>query len=179
MKDSLEFLKYPIGKFVMPKTNTKSQRSAWINAIKVLPLSLRNEIATWSAEQFNTPYREGGWTVKQLIHHIADSHMNSIIRFKLGLTEDNPTIKPYDQDKWVDLADVKELDASVSLGIIDGVHLRLVCLLNNMTDADFKKTIFHPEMKKSLSLGNLLALYGWHSAHHLAHITELKKRNNW
>ena len=171
----MEILKYPIGQFNLPETIDKSKRNEWIKSIERLPESLKTAAEGWSDEQFNTPYREGSWTVKQLIHHIADSHMNSLIRFKWGLTEDSPTIKTYDQSAWANLQDVRILDAKVSLDLISALHLRFVALLKNMSLEDFSRTIFHPEMKKHISLEQLLALYGWHSEHHLAQILQLKK----
>ena len=172
----LESLKYPVGRFKSPESINPADRTEWIQALKTLPNDIKTVINSWNEDQINTAYRPEGWTVSQLIHHIADSHINSIVRFKLGLTEDNPTIKPYAQAKWAELSDVKQLSHEISLSILDGVHKRFVCLLENMTDEDYERTIFHPEMNVTMSLHALLAMYGWHSKHHLAHITELAKR---
>lgn len=177
--DDLEKLKFPIGRFSVPESITADQRQQWINSIKKLPNELLAMTETWNVGQWKTPYRPGGWTAQQLVHHIADSHMNSLIRFKLGLTEDNPTIKTYDQDAWAQMSDVASLPASVSLKIIDGVHKRFVNILENMSDKDFQKNIFHPEMKKNISLEKMLALYGWHSDHHYMHLKNLKKVSGW
>ncbi len=171
--------RYPIGPFVAPEEISKQDRDNWIQSISRLPAALKEAVHSWNDEQLNTPYREGGWTVKSLLHHIADSHMNSIIRFKLGLTENNPRIKTYDQDGWSELYDSKQIDPSVSLSLLEAIHTRFVCLLKNMTDEEFRRTIFHPEMNKSISLEKMLALYGWHSEHHLAQILELKKEKKW
>ncbi|MBT8232379.1 MAG: putative metal-dependent hydrolase [Saprospiraceae bacterium] len=177
--DNLESLKYPIGRLKVPEKVTPEDRSNWIAAIERLPSSLEALTGHWNVGQWHTPYRPGGWTAHQLVHHIADSHMNSLLRFKLGLTEDNPTIKPYDQDAWVKMKDVSNLPASVSLQIIDGIHKRFVNVLNNMSDNDFKRTIFHPEMNKTLDLNFMLALYGWHSDHHYMHLKNLSKSEGW
>lgn len=175
----MESLKYPIGKFVSPGNISLEDRQKWINSIGSLPERLKNAVNSWDEEKFNTPYRPGGWTVRQLIHHLADSHMNSIIRFKLGLSEENPKIKTYKQDAWANQYDVSGLPASVSLELLDALHQRFTHLLQHMSDDDYQKTIYHPEMNKSISLEKLLALYAWHSEHHLAHILNLKKEKAW
>lgn len=175
----MEILKYPIGKFEVPHEITGEEIEDWIKTLEVFPSKLKDCINAWSKEQLDTPYREGGWTVRQLIHHISDSHMNAMIRFKLGLTENNPKIKTYDQDGWSKLTDYSELDASVSIDLIEGVHTRLCSVLRGLKDNDLKRTIFHPEMNKSLSLEKILALYAWHSRHHLAQIEQLKKAKAW
>lgn len=175
----LEKLKYPIGRFSIPNTITVDQRKQWIEAIKKLPHELVAMTQTWNVGQWKTPYRPDGWTAQQLVHHIADSHMNSLLRFKIGLTEDTPTIKTYDQDAWVKLKDVESLPAAVSLNIISGIHQRFVMVLENMSDEDFKRKVFHPEMNKNISLEEMLALYGWHSDHHYMHLKNLKKASGW
>ncbi len=131
------------------------------------------------AAQLDTAYREGGWTVKQVVHHVADSHMNSLIRFKLGLTEDNPTIKPYDENEWVKLADTQNLPVNVSLTLLHALHIRLHELLKNMSRTDLDRTLFHPEHKKEFTLWEFLGLYAWHGRHHTAHITSLRERMGW
>jgi len=175
----MEILKYPIGKFEAPKNITAQQLEDWIKTLEDFPAALTACVNGWTVEQLDTPYREGGWTVRQLIHHIGDSHINAMIRFKLGLTENNPKIKAYDQDAWSELSDYRALDASVSLSLIELVHIRLCSVLRGLEEADLKRTIFHPEMNKSLSLEKLLALYAWHSRHHLAQIIQLKKAKAW
>jgi uncharacterized damage-inducible protein DinB len=130
--------------------------------------------------QLQTPYRDGGWTVHQLVHHVADSHMNAYIRFKLGYTEDNPTIKPYEEALWAETADVKNLPINVSLTILHAVHQRWDVFLKSLTEEDLKqKTVFHPEHKKQITLWHLLGMYAWHSRHHTAHITNLRERMGW
>lgn len=177
--EQLEFLKYPLGRFKSPDKITSDDRRQWIKSIETLPASLKRLTESWNNNQWNTPYRPGGWTARQLIFHISDSHMNSLLRFKLGLTEDCPTIKPYDQDAWVNMSDVSQLSPHVSLELIDGIHQRFSNVLNNMSNDDFHRDIFHPELNKKMSLEKMLALYGWHSEHHLAHLKNLSKTQGW
>ena len=171
--------RYPIGPFVAPNEVNDNDIQEWIETIEKLPGQLSAAVNGWTEEQLSTPYREGGWTVKQLIHHVSDSHMNSLMRFKLGLTENNPTIKTYDQDGWSGLPDYENLPVEVSLSLLKSIHLKMVSLFRNMNNEDFQRTIFHPEMNKSISLAKLLALYNWHSRHHLAHIIKLKESKSW
>ena len=172
-----EDLSYPIGKF-KPIEVTAELREQFIQTISELPKQLRDACSGLSEEQLETQYRPEGWTVKQVVHHVADSHANSLIRFKLALTEDTPQIKPYMEDKWAELADSKHAPAELSLNQIDSIHARWVLVLNAMSSDDFDRNLFHPEHGK-VSLNYMLSLYAWHCQHHLAHITELKKRNNW
>lgn len=168
-------LRFPIGKFDIANFSSRSEN---VETIAELPLNLRTAVDGLSDEQLDTPYRPDGWTLRQTVHHIADSHMNSIIRFKLALTEDEaPTIRPYYEDRWAELADSK-LPIEVSLGIIDGVHARWAELLRNMSDADFAKEFIHPETG-NWTLERALALYAWHSKHHTAHITGTRERKGW
>lgn len=170
--------RYPIGKY-QPQPFSEQQKQEWINDIRFLPLALENAILNLDAAQLDTPYREGGWTVKQLVHHVADSHINAYCRFKLGLTEDNPTIKPYEENLWAQLKDTQNLPVNVSLTLLHAVHIRWVEVLVNMSDEDFNRTVFHPEHKKEMSLWFLLGMYAWHSKHHTAHVTSLRERMNW
>ena len=170
--------RYPIGKYE-PQPFSEKQKKEWLNDIKFLPLSLENAILDLDAAQFDTPYREGGWTVQQLVHHVADSHLNAYCRFKLGLTEDNPTIRPYDQEKWANLKDSQNIPINVSITLLHALHTRWHEILVNMTDADFDRTVFHPEAKKQLTLWYLLGMYAWHSKHHTAHITALREKMKW
>jgi uncharacterized damage-inducible protein DinB len=172
-----EDLRFPVGDFEQIEV-TKDLRNQFINTIAELPANLRAAVEGLSEEQLETPYRPEGWTIKQVIHHVADSHSQSFSRFKLGLTENCPTIKPYAEDLWAELADSKHAPVDSSLAIIEGVHARWTLLLNSMTDADFAKKLNHPE-RGEYDLDYFLSLYDWHSRHHLAHITELKKRNQW
>ena len=170
-------LRYPVGKFMDPTHITESDRREFIRNIADMPAKLRAAVAGLNQQQLATPYRPGGWTVRQVVHHLADSHMNAYCRVKLALTEQNPTIKPYDEAKWADLADSK-LAAEVSLPIIDAVHQRWIALLGAMQPPDFARTFVHPE-RGAMTLDGLLALYSWHSRHHVGHITALRQRNGW
>ena len=174
----MEELKYPVGKFTLDKGVTPGKRAAWISELAGLPVALRRAVQGFSKEQLDTPYREGGWSARQLVHHLADSHMNTLIRFKLCLTENEPAVKPFDQDKWAVTADVLEIEPHVSLGILDGVHVRLVALLRSLQPADFKRAFKHPE-RGLMDLDHTLQLYAWHGRHHLAQITELRRRQDW
>jgi uncharacterized damage-inducible protein DinB len=170
-------LRYPIGRFRMPASSLPSDRAASIQVLRELPKRLTEAVAGLDDTQLDTPYREGGWTVRQLVHHIADSHANSYIRFKLGLTEDWPTIKPYDEAAWADLADSR-MPIRVSLSFIDGLHQRMVSLLESMSDEDYQRGFTHPERGR-MTLATNLALYDWHSRHHVAHITALRALQSW
>jgi uncharacterized damage-inducible protein DinB len=173
----LDDLRYPIGKFQSPAASTPESRAAHIEVLRQLPDRLRAAITGLSDAQLDTPYREGGWTVRQVVHHLADSHANSYIRFKLTLTEDSPTIKPYDEAAWARLPDSR-IPVEPSLDFVAGVHARLVALLESMTEEDFQRGFNHPERGR-MTLGTNLALYDWHSRHHTAHITKLRERMGW
>jgi hypothetical protein len=178
-EQELEKAKHPIGLYIKPETITKDTIEIYISSISSLPGKLRKAIAHLSDEQLDTSYRPGGWTIRQLVHHLADAHINGYIRFKLALTEENPNIKPYNENKWSELIDARTLPIEPSLKLIDGLHNRWTVLLNSMTIEDFKKTYYHPEHGKKLNLDEVLGEYAWHSDHHLAQITELKKRKGW
>ncbi len=177
-QENLEALRYPIGKFIVPETYNSEIREQSLQAIAQMPEKLIAATAGLEESQLTTPYREGGWNIKQIVHHLADSHMNSFIRFKLALTEDNPRIKAYDQDAWA-----KGIDATYpinsSLGILTGVHERLATVLKHMSPEDYNRTLFHPEWERNLSLDFMSALYGWHSKHHLHQIEQLRQRQGW
>ena len=177
-KLALEELKYPAGKFIVPDNYTSEIRETNIELLKSLPAQLEEVSKGMTELQLDLPYREAGWCSRQIIHHLADSHMNSFIRFKLAMTEDNPQIKAYEQDLWAQGSDAK-LPIQYSLDILSGVHARLVNVMENMTAEDYNRTLFHPEHNKDLSLDFMAALYGWHSKHHLTQIVELKKRMGW
>ena len=170
--------RYPIGKY-QPQPFSSKQKQDWINDIRLLPGALEQAVLNLDEAQLNTPYRDGGWTVKQLVHHVADSHMNAYCRFKLGLTEENPTIKPYEEALWAELPDTKNLPINISLTLLHALHSRWIEILVNMKDEDFNRTVFHPEHKKDLTLWHLLGLYAWHSRHHTAHITTLREKKRW
>src|SRR5579863_4687175 len=169
--------RYPIGKFVYDGPPSEPQRQQLIAEIEQTPAALRAAIRGLSPQQVETPYRDGGWTVRQVVHHVPDSHMNAYIRFKLALTEDEPTIKPYMEDRWAELAD-KSVDPEVSLRLLECVHQRWVALLRAMKPEDFGRTFRHPELGV-MTLDKTLALYSWHGAHHTAHVTALRERMHW
>ena len=173
----LEVLRYAIGRFTSAASNLPDLRTTQIETLRLLPERLRAAVNGLSDDQLDTAYREGGWTVRQVVHHVADSHANAYIRFKLALTEDWPVIKPYREAAWAKLADSR-LPIEVSLGLITGVHVRWVALLESLTEEDFQKGFAHPEMGR-VSLIRALALYEWHSLHHTAHITSLRARQGW
>jgi uncharacterized damage-inducible protein DinB len=170
-------LRYPIGRFRMPASSLPGIRAAHIQVLRELPERLTAAIAGLDDAQLDTPYREGGWTVRQLVHHLPDSHANCYVRFKLALTEDWPTIKSYDEAAWANLADSR-LPVDVSLALITALHARWVSLLESMSEDDFRKGYNHPENGKQ-TLAVALALYDWHSRHHTAHITTLRARQGW
>ena len=171
-------LRYPVGQFQPKPTFTEAERAALINDIAELPAKMRAAVSGLTEAQLDTPYRDGGWTVRQTVHHVADSHVHSYIRFRFALTEDNPTIMPYPENVWAELPDAKTAPVELSLKLLEGLHGRWAMLLRTMKPADWDRTLFHPERGK-LSLNTMLGLYSWHSRHHVAHVTELRKRNNW
>jgi len=171
--------RYPVGKFTFSGPIDEAQRSSFIDAIEKTPAALRAAVRGLSAEQIETPYRDGGWTVRQVVHHVPESHMNAYIRFKLALTEDEPTIKPYMEDRWAKLPDVPITPLETSLSLLDSLHDRWVRLLRSVKPEEWKRTFRHPEMGETLNLDKTLALYAWHGRHHVAHITELRKRMGW
>ena len=172
-------LKYPIGKFTAPEHIDEALIKTCIADIASFPQKLENEVATLSDRQLDTPYRPDGWTVRQLIHHCADSHLNSYIRFKLALTEDKPFIKPYFEDRWADLPDSRLMKIEPSLLLLNALHQKWVFLLESLTETDLQKVFVHPEHQKEYPLNLVISLYAWHSNHHLAHITSLKSRQGW
>ena len=174
----MEDLRYPIGRFE-PRPFTVAQLEEWILDIKYLPNLLENAVLNLDEHQLETPYRPDGWTVKQVVHHVADSHMNAYIRFKLGLTEINPVIKPYDEAAWALLSDTNNLPINLSLTLLFALHTRWVEVLKHISKAEWDRTVYHPEQKKEITLWNLLGLYSWHGRHHTMHITNLRERNNW
>jgi uncharacterized damage-inducible protein DinB len=172
-------LRYPVGKFDWSAPNSEADYPRLIAEIAAAPGALRSAVAGLSRDQLETRYRAGGWTVKQLVHHVPDSHMNAYSRFKLALTEDQPTIKPYDEAKWAELADSQRVPIEVSLNLLDALHQRWVPLMRAMDAADFNRTFMHPEHNRVMTLSQLLGLYAWHGRHHVAHITSLRKREGW
>jgi len=174
----VEDLRYPVGKFSFDGDITPEKRRAWIQTIERLPGELRRAVSGLSPQQLDTPYREGGWTVRQVAHHVADSHMNSFIRCKLALTESRPTIKPYDQDEWAKTADVGNTDVELSLVLVEGLHARWTRLLSSLSPADFAREFNHPEGGIQ-TMERQLQLYAWHCRHHVAHIDSLRQRKGW
>ena len=170
-------LRYPIGKFKPALTTTSESRSEHIAVLRELPDRLSQAVDALDEGQLDTPYREGGWTVRQVVHHVADSHLNSYVRFKLALTEEEPTIKPYDEGAWAMLPDSRS-PVDVSLTLTWALHERWVALLESMHEKDFQKKFVHPE-RGVQDLATALALYDWHSRHHTAHITSLRERMGW
>lgn len=170
----LDELRYPIGRFNPAGAGTRDEQ---IEILRQLPARLRAAVDGLTDAQLDTPYREGGWTVRQVVHHVADSHANSYMRFKLALTEDRPAIKPYDEAAWARLADSR-LPVDVSLALTAAVHARLLALIDSMSEADYQKAFHHPE-RGTVTLAHNLALYAWHSRHHTAHITRLRERMGW
>jgi len=170
--------RYPIGKFSFSGPTSEAQRKQLIDDVAQAPAALRSAVAGLNPKQTATPYREGGWTVRQVVHHVPESHMNAYIRFKLALTEDDPTIKPYMEDRWARTEDVEATPLEVSLAMLDLLHDRWVRLLRSLKPEDWKRTFRHPELG-SVSLEKNLALYAWHGKHHVAHVTELRKRMGW
>ncbi|HLT34369.1 MAG TPA: putative metal-dependent hydrolase [Aquaticitalea sp.] len=168
----LEKLKYPIGKFISPDSISKEQIQIWISDISKLPQSVETTIMNMSIEDLNLPYRPDGWNIKQVVHHLADSHMNAFIRFKLALTEESPIIKPYEEDKWATLDDATSDDIHNSLGLLKHLHAKWAKLLRTLTEEDFKLVYIHPEHGKRFLLEEALGMYVWHGNHHLAHIQQ-------
>jgi uncharacterized damage-inducible protein DinB len=170
--------RYPIGKFSYDGPLTAEQKKQYLDDIEQTPARLRAAVSGLSDQQLNTPYRDGGWTVRQLAHHVPDSHMNAYIRFKLALTEDDPTIKPYMEDRWAELPESKQAPIEVSLVLLDSLHRRWTMVLRNIKDSDWKRTFRHPEMGP-MTLEKTLALYSWHGRHHIAHVTTLREKMGW
>jgi uncharacterized damage-inducible protein DinB len=171
-------LRYPIGRLERKSSFTSAERRAAIDTIAATPAKLRAAVRGLTDAQLDTPYRPGGWTVRQLVHHVADSHINAYTRFRLAFTEDNPTIKPYDEAVWAELADVRTMPIAVSLDLLDKLHERLVHLLRATAERDFARTLVHPE-NGSMTVDALLNVYAWHGPHHTAHVTSLRDRMKW
>ncbi len=171
-------LRYPVGKFHFDGPTTEEEKYKLIDDIAYAPANLRAAVKGLSAQQLDTPYRPDGWTVRQVAHHVPDSHLNAYIRFKLALTEEEPTIKPYAEDQWAQLADTRTTPVEVSLTLLDSLHERWVRLLRSLQPEEWKRTFRHPELGP-VSLEKNLALYAWHGRHHVAHITALRERSGW
>jgi len=171
-------LRYPIGPFHFPAQVSAQDRALYVQQISEAPARLRAVVAGLSEEQLETPYRPGGWTVRQVVHHVPDSHLNSYIRFRLALTEDEPTVKPYQEDRWAELPDARTTPPETSLQLLECLHDRWVTLLNSLSEAEWKRGFRHPELGL-VSLEQNAALYAWHGRHHVAHILSLRERKGW
>jgi hypothetical protein len=174
----MDDLRYPVGKFKYDGPPTEEQRRHFIEEIARTPANLKFAVQGLSPAQLDTPYRPGGWSVRQVVHHLPDSHLNSYVRFKLALTEDEPTIKPYAEDRWAELADTKATPIETSLALLESLHVRWVALLQALTPEQWKRNFRHPELGL-MSLEKTLALYAWHGHHHVAHIANLRQREGW
>jgi len=179
MDDSHEQLAYPVGRYQAPEKHHPEMQTEWIASIEALPKWLDHCIENLDADQLDTPYRPNGWTVNQVIHHIADSHMNGYIRLKLALTEDSPVIKPYDEKLWADLPDVDNVPVNVSVTLLHALHIRWVQLLRNMQPEDWERNYFHPEHEHYVPVWQMTDLYAWHGRHHMEQIRSLRQRMNW
>ncbi len=171
-------LRYPVGEFEMPEVVSPVDVATWIDEIAALPAALREVVAPLSDAQLEVPYRPDGWCTRQVVHHLVDSHMNSLIRFKLALTEDRPTIKTYREDRWAELPDFVEIPVASSLLFLEALHQRWVCLLRTLGEAELMKEFVHPEIGV-VRVDQIIGLYAWHGRHHLAHVTRLIEREGW
>jgi hypothetical protein len=171
-------LRFPIGPFEFAAPITDDDRRALIDKIEETPRRLRAAVAGLTQEQLDTPYRPEGWTVRQVVHHVPESHMNAYTRFKLALTEDEPTIKPYFEDRWAKLDDASQAPIALSLDLLDALHGRWVWFLRSLKQDDFRRTFRHPELGV-VSVDKNIALYAWHGQHHVAHVTSLREREGW
>ena len=171
-------LRYPIGRFEIAEVPTAEQLRYAIDALGEAPATLRAAVEGLTPEQLDTPYRPEGWTIRQVVHHVPESHMNSYMRFKLAITEDEPTIKPYFEDRWAQLDDANQAPVELSLDLLEALHGRWVWFLRSLNEADFQRTFIHPDLG-TVSLDKNIALYAWHGRHHVAHITSLRERNGW
>ena len=170
--------RFPVGKFQYEGPPTEEQKKKFLDEIALTPVNLRSAVKGLTEQQLDTPYRQGGWTVRQVVHHVPDSHLNSYIRFKLALTEDEPIIKTYEEARWAELPDTKATPIEVSLTLLESLHDRWMRLLRSLGPEDWKKTFRHPALGP-MTLEKTLALYAWHGRHHVAHITELRKQMSW
>lgn len=178
MAETLAALRYPVGPFVAEADSTPEQRRRWRDVVAATPARLREAVRGLDDEQLATRYRSDGWTVRQVVHHVFDSHVNAYMRFKLGLTEEFPTIRTYDEAAWAELADGTHVDVETSLVLLENLHTRWVRIIDAMGDADFARPLDHPEIG-DITLDTLLQLYAWHGPHHVAHITSLRERKGW
>ena len=176
---SLEDLRFPVGPLDLDSPISANDGARFIDEIAATPARLRAAVSGLDAHQMATPYREGGWTVRQVVHHLPESHLQAYARTKLALTEENPIIKPYDEAKWAELPDVEQTPAEVSLALLESLHTRWVILLRSLSSAQLQRAFFHPEHGRLITVERLIAMYAWHGRHHLAHINNLRSRNGW
>ena len=180
MEDTqLEKLRYPIGQFEFHSSASDLEVKKWIRNIENHPANLKKSVKGLNETKLNTPYREGGWTVKQVVHHLADSHMNAYIRIKLALTENIPTIKPYEEAQWAEMDEAKNAPINISLSLLEALHQRWTMMNKKIKPAYYSKSVFHPEKKREVTIKEFLEMYSWHCRHHCAHITALRKRMKW
>ena len=170
--------RYPVGTFAPPETFDATLRTAFVEQIAAAPAALREAVAGLSARQLDTPYRDGGWTVRQVVHHLPDSHLNAYTRFKLALTEEQPLIKTYEEARWAELPEARVADVALSLALLDALHARWVTAIRVLPREAFARTLRHPDLGV-MSVDLLLALYAWHGRHHVAHVTALRERMGW
>lgn len=170
---------YPIGKYKEPEVITEEMCISFIDIIALFPKNLKSTLMSLDDEQLDTPYRNGSWTVRQVVHHLADSNINCFARIKFALTEDNPTIKPFVEEKWAELSDAKHISILSSLSILEGIHERWAILLKGLEKQDWNRTFFHPDLNKSQTIAEAMAKYSWHCSHHLAQIKNLKNQMLW
>lgn len=171
--------RYPIGRAKLERNLPPEQRRTLIEKLATTPRFFREAVKDLSGAQLDTPYRLGGWTVRQLVHHLADSHMNAYVRFKLALSEEQPTIKPYDEERWAELADTPATPPRISLDLLALLHERWVILLRSLEESQWQRTYFHPDQERVLTLDEALCMYAWHGEHHTAHVTKLRERMSW
>jgi hypothetical protein len=179
MTSMIQDMRYPIGRFKYDGDSSREAIDRSIADIAALPSLFRASVSGLSADQLNTPYRDGGWTVREVAHHVPDSHMNAYVRCKLALTEESPTIKPYDEAAWSRLGDVSVVPIDVSLALLETLHTRWVALLRSLPAGDFERVYIHPDQQRAVPLREVIALYAWHGRHHTAHISSLRERNGW
>jgi uncharacterized damage-inducible protein DinB len=175
----MEDFRYPIGTFAYAGALTAAGRDACITRIAATPAKLRAAVNGLSDTQLETPYRPGGWTVRQVVHHVPDSHLNAYTRFRLALTETTPTIRPYEEALWAELPDARSAPVEISLGLLDALHLRWVLLLRQLETEDWSRAFIHPGNRREMTLDETLAMYAWHGEHHAAHVTALRARMGW
>jgi|SRR5690606_17695144 len=179
MTEPLDNLRYPIGQYNLPERYEPEMQNSWIEALEMLPGYLEHCIENLDAQQLATPYREGGWTVVQVVHHIADSHMNAYIRLKMTLTEENPVVKPYDEKLWANLYDVDVVPINISITLLHALHRKFAAILRNMSPEEWERNYYHPEHERYVPLWELVDTYAWHGRHHAEQIKKLRERLNW